>query len=333
MAQFFQLYRTSVTGGIADGDSVLITVALYGSTEALVPSDGADLRIIDANDDGLIDAAEFNTATGGGGLGQNGGSDFALFDNDSNPNTGTLYSSDPYRANDDLNAVIDGLPGNQWTPVDPEVINVCFAKGTLIKTLHGEVAVEHLAVGDKVCMTDGRLEPIRWMAGRKIGSARLIANPKLRPVCITAGALGNGLPQRNLMVSRQHRMLVSSKIAMRMFGVKDVLISAIKLTELPGIYVDEDVLEVEYFHLLFDKHEVIFAEDAPTESLYTGPEALKAMSSQAREEILTLFPELADRDYSPEPAEFLPAGKKQKELVARHLKNEKTLLGDYSPAS
>jgi hypothetical protein len=333
MATFIQLYQTSVTGGIADGDSVLITVALYGSAEPIDSGDGADLRIVDANDDGLIDADEFNAATGGGGLGQNGGSDFALFDNDSNPNTGTLYSSDPYTSGGDLNALIDGLPGNQWTPVAPEVINVCFAKGTLIKTRHGEVAVEDLAVGDKVYTSDGRLESIRWTAGRKIEAAMLAANPKLRPVCITVGALGNGLPKRRLVVSRQHRMLVSSKIAMRMFGIKDVLIPAIKLTELPGIYVDEDVPEVEYFHLLFDKHEVIFAEDTPTESLYTGPEALKALSSEAREEILTLFPELADRDYSPEPAEFLPAGNKQKELVARHLKNAKLLLSDYSRPS
>lgn len=330
MANTIQLYETPVTGGIAGADSVLITFAVYGSTETIDFNDGASLRIIDSNDDGLIDAAEFNDATGGGGLGQNGGSDFALFDNDSNPNTGTLYSSDPYLSGADLNTLIDGLPGNQWTPVSPDVIDVCFAKGTLIQTDHGDVAVEDLAAGDMVRMSDGRFEPIRWAAGRKIGSARLSANPKLRPVCISAGALGNGLPKRNLVVSRQHRMLVSSKIAMRMFGVRDVLIPAIKLTDLPGIYVDEEIHEVEYFHLLFDQHEVIFAEGAPTESLYTGPQALKSLSPQAREEILTLFPELADRDYTPELSGFLPAGPKQKELVARHKKNSKILLDEYA---
>ena len=330
MAIFIQLYQTSVTGGIAVSDSVLIDVAIYGSAETIDPSDGAELRIIDSNDDGLIDPAEFRNATGGGGLGQNAGSNSALFDQDSNPNTGTLYSSVPYQSGDDLNALIDGLPGGRWTPVDPDVIDVCFAKGTLIKTDIGEVAVENLVVGDRVCISDGRFEPIRWTAGRRIGAVRLAANPKLRPVRITEGALGNGLPRRNLVVSRQHRMLVSSKIAIRMFGVREVLISAIKLTELPGIYVDEDIQEVEYFHLLFDKHEVIFAEDAPTESLYTGPEALKAVSAQVRKEILTLFPELADKDYTPEPAELLPSGKKQKELVARHLKNAKVLLNNYT---
>ena len=93
---------------------------------------------------------------------------------------------------------------------------------------------------------------------------------KLWPVRICVGALGNGLPERDLLVSRQHRMLVSSRIALRMFGQADVLIPAIRLTALPGIAIDTNVTEVEYFHILLANHEVVFAEGAATESLYTG---------------------------------------------------------------
>lgn len=85
--------------------------------------------------------------------------------------------------------------------------------------------------------------------------------------------------------------------------------------------------EIEYFHLLFDQHEVIYAEGAPTESLYTGPEALKALSPEAREEILTILPETASQDYAPEPARIIPSGKLQKKLIQRHQKNSKPLLG------
>ena len=39
---------------------------------------------------------------------------------------------------------------------------------------------------------------------------------------------------------------------------------------------------------------MIFANGAPAESLYPGPQALKALDPQSRDEILTIFPELAE---------------------------------------
>lgn len=70
-------------------------------------------------------------------------------------------------------------------------------------------------------------------------------------------------------------MVVKSKIAQRMFGDTEVFVAAIRLTGMPGIYVDADYGAVEYFHLILDDHHVILADGAPTESLYVGPEALK----------------------------------------------------------
>ena len=115
-----------------------------------------------------------------------------------------------------------------------------------------------------------------------------------------------------------------------MFGRSSVLSAAIGLTALPGIYIDESILSVEYFHLMFDQHEVIFAEGAPTESLYAGTEAMKAVSEMARQEILTLFPELSVENFAPSPAFPIPPGRLQKQLVARHLKNKKPLLETFT---
>lgn len=202
----------------------------------------------------------------------------------------------------------------------------CFVAGTFIESTVGLKPVESFVDGDIVIGYSGNRLSIRTILRHRFVARDLDANPKLRPVRIMAGALGSGLPKRDLLVSRQHRMLVQSKIAERMFGETEVLIPAVKLTELPGIFVDEAVKEVEYFHLLFDQHEVIYAEGAPTESLFTGPETLKSLSPEAREEILTIFPEVAGPDYSPEPVRFMPPGKQQKQLVARHLKNNQPLL-------
>ncbi|SMR82376.1 Hemolysin-type calcium-binding repeat-containing protein [Aliiroseovarius halocynthiae] len=210
----------------------------------------------------------------------------------------------------------------------------CFTAGTLVETPSGPARIEDLADGALVLTLDansGRpiAKPLLRSYHRRIDTDALAANPKLHPVRITAGALGDGMPKRDLHVSRQHRMLVSSKITCRMFGARDVLIPAIKLTVLPGIYVDDQVDAVTYVHLLFDTHEVLIAEGAPSESLYTGPEALNAIAPEARDEILTIFPELLDAQHLPDPARLIPDMMLQKQLVARHAKNMKPLLELY----
>lgn len=202
---------------------------------------------------------------------------------------------------------------------------VCFAAGTLIRTKHGLVPVEELEAGQLILTHDDRYQPLAMNMSSTLHARALKADEKLRPVRISAGALGNGLPHRDLLISRQHRMLVQSKIAERMFGKSQALISAIKLTELPGIFVDHNVSTVTYHHLLFENHEVIFAEGAPSESLYTGEEALKSVGSEAREEMLRLFPDIADMEPR-EPACFIPSNKDQKHLVERHAQNDRVLL-------
>lgn len=202
----------------------------------------------------------------------------------------------------------------------------CFTRDTLISGPRGQIRIQDLKIGDVVRTVGNGSSSIRWIGRRRFDATALRDNPRLFPVRIVAGALGQGLPSRDLLVSRQHRMLVQSQIAQRMFGATEVLVPAIKLTSLPGIFVDEKVESIEYFHLLFDRHQVIWAENAPTESLFTGPEALKSLSDEARQEIFGIFPELSEMTHSADPARMIPCGKLQKQLVARHLKNNKPLL-------
>ncbi|MEM6890495.1 MAG: Hint domain-containing protein [Pseudomonadota bacterium] len=202
----------------------------------------------------------------------------------------------------------------------------CFTAGTRIKVPTGYVKIESLKVGDIVETADDGSQPIRLIGRRRLSARALAEKEVLRPVRIVAGALGKNLPERDLLVSRQHRMLVSSKVAERMFGTREVLISAIKLTTLPGIFVDTLVHDVEYIHFLFEGHQILFAEGAPSESLYLGCEARKALSPEGRGEIATLFPELACQSHSSETARYVPSGRLQKKLMARHAKNGKNAL-------
>lgn len=154
------------------------------------------------------------------------------------------------------------------------------------------------------------------------------SRPHLRPIRILAGSLGNDLPSADLLVSPQHRILVISTVAERMFGQREVLIAAKHLTSLPGIEVAEDVDAVEYWHFLLDQHHVVFSNGAPTESLYTGPEALRSVSGEAREEIFAIFPQLADLDHAalPDPARLLVPGRRARRFASRVAANGKRLV-------
>lgn len=204
---------------------------------------------------------------------------------------------------------------------------ICFSSGTLIKTLHGSVRIEDLQVADQVLTYDQGYKLIRWIGSCSISHAQIQAHPKLKPILIHAGALGVGYPQQDLIVSPQHRILVSSAIAMRMFGRKEILIPANKLLPLNGVEVLHDTPDgVDYWHILFDDHEIVWANGSPTESLFTGPEALKAIPSAGRIEIQTLFPEICEPDFKPISSRYIPEkGRLMKKLVQRHHANNMPL--------
>lgn len=201
----------------------------------------------------------------------------------------------------------------------------CFTAGTLVQTPNGPTDVALLSKGDWVTTVDDGPKQIKWLGRRRLRAEDFAQNPNLLPVRIVAHALGKGLPQRDLLVSRQHRMLLSSRIAHRMFGKSEVLVSAIRLTELAGIFVDTDVTEIEYIHFLFEDHQLVFAEGAQSESLYLGSEVQRALSPDAAREISAIFPQLPPGAVAA-PARFVPAHSMQRKLIRRHLKNEKPAL-------
>ncbi|WP_120499279.1 Hint domain-containing protein [Roseovarius sp. EL26] len=207
---------------------------------------------------------------------------------------------------------------------------VCFSSGTLIKKGTGyDVPVENLKTGDHILTQDGSAQTLRWIGSKKVTSYDMMVNPKLRPICIKSGALGCNLPTIDLVVSRQHRILVRSAIAERIFGTNEVLIPAVKLINVEGIKIADDIQEIEYFHILFDQHQIIYSNGALTESLFTGPEALKAISPEARIEMTTRFPEIANPEFKPIPAcRIVHRSKDVQHLLMRHVKNKKPLVAN-----
>ena len=154
----------------------------------------------------------------------------------------------------------------------------CFTTGTAIRTPRGDVAIDDLRVGDLVMTLDNGAQPVRWIGTSTHDAAALRAHPHLRPVLIARGRLGNN---RDLLVSRQHGMLVAGGLA-----------RAIHLTDTPGIRIANGKRQVTYLHLMFDAHQVIFAENAASESFYPGSQAMMTISPMARLSLLQAFPDL-----------------------------------------
>lgn len=204
---------------------------------------------------------------------------------------------------------------------------VCFADGTLILTPNGQVLVENLQAGDRVVTMDNDCQRIRWTGSRTLDAIDLAQNPHLRPIRIRAGALGPGLPKQDLVISPQHRVFIRSIVAQRMFGMAEILIPAKKLLGIDGIDVDLKTVSVTYNHFLFDHHEIVFSNGAPTESLFTGAEALKSVGKAACQEITELFPELTSQEDTPHPVRPIPQkGKMMKKFADRINKNNKCLV-------
>jgi hypothetical protein len=130
------------------------------------------------------------------------------------------------------------------------------------------------------------------------------------PISFAAGALGG---HGALRLSPEHRVLVQGSMAEMLFGASEVLVAAKHLVNdrtirpMPGG-------EVEYLHLLFDRHQVIWAEGLATESLFLGVQAWGSLERGAVEEILAIFPELDARTgkgYGPTARRVLKAHEAQ----------------------
>lgn len=218
-------------------------------------------------------------------------------------------------------AIYDSGQTVEFTEI--ENLTVCFAKGTQIKAEDGIRAIETLRVGDKLATRDHGLQTIRWIGERVLATEELTAFPKLQPIRIAAGTLGDGIPTRDLIVSPQHRIVVRSRIAMRMFDAQEVFVPAKHLLGLEGVTIATDMTAVTYYHLLCDDHEIVEADGAFAETLYTGTEAMKAMTPEALEEIALVF---GDQPLTNRPlALFAPKGQQAKKLVERHIKNDRAM--------
>ena len=196
----------------------------------------------------------------------------------------------------------------------------CYTPGTLIDTASGPRPVEALRVGDLVWTLDHGFQPVRWVGARRIALPADGSRDHLRPIRIAASALGGD--GDDLRVSPQHRVLLQSRIAQRMFGAAQVLVPAKALLELPGVSVTMDIDQVTYVHFACADHQIVRANGVLSESLYLGAQAGRMLGASAMAEITAIFPDLD----LPAAAAPLLSVTKARALIARHQRNRRPLL-------
>lgn len=217
-----------------------------------------------------------------------------------------------------------GIVGNDAILNSTNGTPVCYLGDTLIETPDGQKPIRDLKVGDLVMTADHGAQPLIWVGQRRYSTLIQRLRPEVRPVRVSQGALGAGLPHRTLHVSQPHRLLVRSKIAKRMFDADEVFVPARRLTGLDGIQQDGVTEVLTYHHILCARHEIIFAEGAPSETLLPGPQAQSFLGRSLWKEVKAVTKDLP---------EYLPARPiapvwKADRLRKRHEKNNRDLIVD-----
>jgi hypothetical protein len=180
--------------------------------------------------------------------------------------------------------------GADTTPGSGGVI--CFTPGTAIRTPTGVRAIEDLREGDLVQTKDDGAQPVRWVGSRWMSGARLFAMPHLRPIRLQAGAFGDDIPDDDLIVSPQHRILLKGAASQALFNTPEVLVAAKDLINSGSVTVDLRMREVTYIHLLLDNHQVLWANGVETESFHPASAALTSLDEADRARLLSNHPEL-----------------------------------------
>jgi hypothetical protein len=294
-------------GGVAtslDASPLILGVGVDPGSDVLDGGAGADLLFGGGgggND--TLTAGENDTLSGGGG------DDLFVLGTQTETGNGTITitggeggetDGDTLQLNADIgrgditftntNDTAGGLSGSFTLPdgtlvTFSEIENIiCFTPGARILTPRGERPVESLRPGDMVITRDHGPQPLRWIGRRTVPGLGRFAPVRVGPAIFGSGAGG-------LLVSPQHRLLITGYHAELLFGSDEVLVAAGHLVG----GTDACVVPCEavtYIHLMFDRHEVIYAEGLATESFFAGDAALTAVDDAARDELFAIFPEL-----------------------------------------
>jgi hypothetical protein len=133
----------------------------------------------------------------------------------------------------------------------------CFLKGTRVLTSRGEARIEDLSIGDPVKTMRGEDLPIKWI-GRNTFRRSGASWPKsVVPIRVSRFAIDDHTPHSDLYLSPRHALFIDGFL----MEVRDLVNGTSIAPAAPP-----DMETIEYFHIVLNTHEVIWAEGAPVET-------------------------------------------------------------------
>ncbi|MEO9573897.1 MAG: Hint domain-containing protein [Tateyamaria sp.] len=154
-----------------------------------------------------------------------------------------------------------------------------FTRGTHITLASGaQKPIEALAVGDRILTRNDGAQPVRW-----VGQSTVRAVGDFAPICIRAGALNN---DRDLIVSPDHRLFIYQRKDRLGAGRSELLVKARHLVNGESVIVQDGGF-VDYFELLFDSHQIIYAEGIAAESMLINTRTKSSVSDEVSAQLST----------------------------------------------
>ena len=170
-----------------------------------------------------------------------------------------------------------------------DLLCLSFAGGTMITLADGaQRPIETLHPGDPILTRDHGRQPIRW-----IGHNRLRAVGAYAPVVIPAGTLGNG---GDLVLSQHHRVFLYQRQKQPGLSTSELLVQARHFVDGATVYLRDGGF-VDYYSLVFDRHEIIYAEGIPSESLIVNDATVSRLPPEIAAEVRAQFPGLAQNPH------------------------------------
>lgn len=188
-----------------------------------------------------------------------------------------------------------GMFGNPATTTITITINgqdepPCFVAGSLLETARGDVAIETVKPGDLVRTRDNGLQEVRWIGTTEVAISEENADA-MAPIRVAKDAFAPGVPERDILFSPTHRVLLYDWKVQNLFGEDEVLCPIGKLVN--GRTIRREIADtVTYCHLLFDDHQIVTTSNCDSESFYPGQIGLEGFRDETREEVFNLFPDL-----------------------------------------